>query len=110
MFFLRSLAEMIRTPRACGQRLRQPAARRYRSRPLTLEVLEARTVLSTYATGRLADPAAAEFMYWIDQGSNDIRRANLDGTGQQTVVAGLGSPIDIALDAAGGKMYWTDQV
>jgi sugar lactone lactonase YvrE len=63
-----------------------------------------------YGADRLAASPPAESMYWIDQSSNDIRRANLDGTGQQTVVTGLGSPIDIDLDVAGGQMYWTDQV
>jgi hypothetical protein len=35
-------------------------------------------------------------MYW--GGIADIRRANLDGTGQQTVVRGLPAPVGIALD------------
>jgi low density lipoprotein receptor-related protein 5/6 len=76
----------------------------------SVEVLEDRNLLSTHAIDPPAGPGSADLMYWIDQSSNDIRRANLDGTGQQTVVAGLGSPIFIALDVAAGQMYWTDQV
>jgi len=38
-----------------------------------------------------------------------IRRANLDGSGvEDLVTTGLFEPNRIALDVAGGKMYWTD--
>ncbi len=37
-------------------------------------------------------------MYWSDFGSGDIRRANLDGTGQQTLLTGLPGPTAISLD------------
>jgi hypothetical protein len=37
-------------------------------------------------------------MYWTDFGSGDIRRANLDGTGQQSLITGLNGPGAIALD------------
>jgi hypothetical protein len=47
-------------------------------------------------------------MYWTNQGSNFIRRANLDGTGQETLVSGAISPFGIALDLAGGQMYSTN--
>ena len=43
-------------------------------------------------------------MYWTD--SKTIQRANLDGSQKETLVSG-GKPYDIALDVAGGKMYWT---
>ncbi|MDX1390642.1 MAG: hypothetical protein R3344_15740, partial [Acidobacteriota bacterium] len=47
-------------------------------------------------------------LYWTEDGSNRIRRANLDGTGVQNLVTtGLGGPFGIAVDPA-GKMYWTD--
>jgi DNA-binding beta-propeller fold protein YncE len=51
--------------------------------------------------------ARSDSMYWTDLFGGDIRRANLDGTGQQTLVTG-GSPGGIALDLSGGLMYWTD--
>ena len=47
-------------------------------------------------------------MYWT--GAGRIQRANLDGSNiEDLVVTGLDSPHeDLALDVAGGKMYWTD--
>lgn len=44
-------------------------------------------------------------VYWPD-GEDKIQRANLDGSDVETVITG-GNPWEIALDAAGGKMYWT---
>jgi hypothetical protein len=38
----------------------------------------------------------------------DIRRANLDGTGQEILVRNLNMPSYIALDLAHGQMYWAD--
>ena len=38
----------------------------------------------------------------------NIRRANLDGIGQQVLVSGLKSPGGPALDLGGGKMYWSN--
>lgn len=55
---------------------------------------------------------AGGMMYWADLGGpnpgelGDIRRASLNGTGQETLVSGI-RPVGIALDIAGGKMYWT---
>ena len=38
-----------------------------------------------------------------------IQRANLDGSNiEDLVTQGVKSPDGIALDVAGGKMYWTD--
>ena len=49
-------------------------------------------------------------MYWTDAGSiGDIRRANLDGTGQQVLVTGQNSPAGMALDPVAGQMYWASQ-
>ena len=55
-------------------------------------------------------------MYWtvsITASTGRILRANLDGTDQQTVIPTSGAnfkPGNIALDLAGGKIYWTDAV
>ena len=60
-------------------------------------------------------------MYWTDSGTggqnaleNDkIQRANLDGSNVETLLTfqnQLRLPRGIALDVAGGKMYWTDIV
>jgi hypothetical protein len=52
----------------------------------------------------------SDFIYWTeDTMPGDIRRANLDGSGQIPLIGGLSSPVDVALDLSGGKMYWTDQ-
>jgi hypothetical protein len=52
-------------------------------------------------------------MYWANwgnsnggQGLGSIQRANLDGTGLTTFVGGLSYPTRLALDLAGGQMYW----
>jgi DNA-binding beta-propeller fold protein YncE len=49
----------------------------------------------------------ADSIYWTDV-TGTIRGVNADGSGQQTLVSGLMQPAGIALDVAGGKMYWTD--
>jgi hypothetical protein len=48
------------------------------------------------------------WIYWNDYGGGDIRRANLDGTGQTILVKGLNGPKGVALDLAGGQMYWAE--
>lgn len=64
----------------------------------------------------LAIDGANGKMYWstsISQFKGEIWRANLDGSGQESVVTSLDSefkPNKIALDIAGGKVYWTDYV
>ena len=45
-------------------------------------------------------------LYWTDW-EVGIQRANLDGSGVETLVREA-RPNGIAVDAAGGKMYWTD--
>ena len=56
-----------------------------------------------------------EKVYFVDDGpvpNDTISRANLDGTNIETVIQFSddfeGSPQAIALDVAGGKLYWTD--
>ena len=59
----------------------------------------------------VAAPGAggANKMYWTDWGTDKIQRSNLDGSDvEDLVTSGLVDPPDIALDVAGGKMYWTD--
>src|SRR5687768_6906136 len=53
-------------------------------------------------------------MYWADVNELKIRRANLDGTGQEDLIDLPGGkepafPSAIAVDPAGGKLYWGDQ-
>jgi sugar lactone lactonase YvrE len=40
-------------------------------------------------------------------GSMSIHRASLDGSYVETLVTGEGYPVALALDVAGGQMYWT---
>lgn len=51
----------------------------------------------------------ADKMYFTDlvgSSTGQVMRANLDGTGFEVLVSGLGAPAFIDLDIAGGKMYW----
>ena len=48
--------------------------------------------------------------HWVG-GSGRIERSNLDGTGRETLISGIGDgsfsgPVGIGVDAAGGKVYW----
>ena len=52
---------------------------------------------------------AAGKMYWPDQGTGKIQRANLNGTSIEDVVTGLNTVDGIALDLVAGKLYWGDQ-
>ena len=48
-------------------------------------------------------------IFWTDNNTGKIQRANLDGSNVQDLVTqGLETPSGIVLDVAGGKMYWTD--
>ena len=48
-------------------------------------------------------------IFWIDNGTDKIQRANLDGSNiEDLVTQGLEFPRGIALDVEDGKMYWTD--
>ena len=46
-------------------------------------------------------------MYWTVPRAGKIQRANLDGSNVKDLVTGLNSPLGLALDVVGGKMYWT---
>ena len=47
-------------------------------------------------------------IYWTDYFDNQIKRANLDGSGVETLISGLNDPAGIAIDYAGGKLYFAD--
>ncbi len=40
--------------------------------------------------------------------NGNIWRMNLDGSGLESIASGIGDPYAIALDVAGGKVYWVD--
>jgi Low-density lipoprotein receptor repeat class B len=65
---------------------------------------------SCMAPGHLEPASAAGKMYWLDGNTGRIQRANLDGTGIETLVSLSPTqfrPAALALDVAAGKMYWT---
>jgi sugar lactone lactonase YvrE len=70
-------------------------------------------LLSTpFASGIAFDTVNGK-IYWstaVTDVLGEIRRANLDGSNQQVVIADYGRPASIALDVSGGKIYWTDYV
>ena len=52
---------------------------------------------------------ASVYMYWTDETKRKIQRADIHGFNvEDLVTTGLSRPRGIALDVAGGKMYWTD--
>jgi hypothetical protein len=50
----------------------------------------------------------SDFIYWCGNTDGHIWRANLDGSGQQSLISGLRNPDGVALDLTGGKMYFSD--
>ncbi len=40
--------------------------------------------------------------------NGNIWRMNLDGSGLEAIASGIGDPYAVALDVAGGKVYWVD--
>jgi hypothetical protein len=52
---------------------------------------------------------AAQKIYWTDNGSNKIQRANMDGSSiEDLVTTGIDFVRGMALDLSGGKIYWAD--
>jgi DNA-binding beta-propeller fold protein YncE len=47
-------------------------------------------------------------LYWSNFFFGTIESANLDGTGKQVVVSGLGDPRGVDFDNQAGHLYWTD--
>jgi len=64
-----------------------------------------------YGGTGLAVDFTHEKVYWTNATEGHfIQRADLDGSNiEDLVTTGLGTPEGIALDVAGGKMYWADQ-
>ena len=70
------------------------------------------TPISTSSrSGDVALDLSAGKVYYtvIINGAPEISRANFDGTAQEVLItSGIANPWGIALDVAGGKMYWTN--
>lgn len=58
----------------------------------------AKAVRNLNGPGGIALDLSRGLMYWADHGEGDIRQANLDGTGQVTLVKGLNGPGVVTLD------------
>ena len=52
--------------------------------------------------------ARSQYIYYSEASTGKIWRANVDGSGQTSVVEGLRGPVGPSLDLAGGKMYWSE--
>jgi hypothetical protein len=65
------------------------------------------TPTGTFAPSSLAVDNAGGKVYWANNLLDRIERANLDGTGRETLLAGAGSRA-IALHISAGKIYWTN--
>ncbi len=57
--------------------------------------------------GRIAVDTINSKIYFCNYDAGLIRSANLDGSGVATVKSGISAPFDLALDAAGGVIYYT---
>lgn len=55
-----------------------------------------------------AQAAPIDKVYWTDSGTDKIQRADLDGSNVEDLVTGFAFPAGLAVDPAGGKMYWND--
>jgi len=56
----------------------------------------------------VAVDASGGKLYWGNVSEGAIQRANLDGSGLETIVTGLSGPAGIDLDLSNGTIYWTD--
>ena len=65
---------------------------------------------------RLSEPQAIAVddvggkIYWTDSGTHKIHRANLNGSGCETLVKWSYNPRGIAVDRIDGKFYWADSL
>src|SRR5512138_2333223 len=60
------------------------------------------------AVGELSAAVTYGKVYWSDNEAHCIRRANLDGTHVETVVANSGRPWGLAIDSENARLYWAD--
>jgi len=50
----------------------------------------------------------SRYVYWTDPRSNEIVRCKPDGSEYRTILSDLDDPVALAMDAAYGKLYWSD--
>ena len=68
------------------------------------------TVIVTALCMAFGSPSSAGVsgIFWTDNGTNKIQRADGNGTNVQDLITGLSRPAGIAVDQASGKLFWTD--
>ncbi|MDE0466843.1 MAG: VWA domain-containing protein [Candidatus Poribacteria bacterium] len=74
---------------------------------LSLRDTSGNTIETTWQFTIESTVTPALHVYWAEYGGT-ILRANLDGTNKQILATGLGDHQSIAVDVAGGKIYWAD--
>ena len=65
-----------------------------------------------FSTQQFIDVAVTDkvSMYWVDDGTGKIQRADLDGSNiEDLITEGSKNLTSLALDIAGGKMYWVNR-
>ncbi len=74
------------------------------------EGLHARFLCMAVVLSVVVPTAQAQTVYWTDVGAGKIQRADLvAGTGvEDLVTTQVIEPVSLALDLAGGKIYWTE--
>lgn len=66
--------------------------------------------LSAFLFIAFSGVAEAQFIYWVDAGSNKLQRARLDGQRVEDVLApDVTHPTGIAIHAGEGRIYWGDR-
>ncbi len=76
-----------------------------------LSVIDCNSLACNDLTGIALDPAGVK-IYLVDKSNSEIYRANLDGSGFETLIPDNGTvdaPTDIELDLMAGRMYWSDE-
>jgi hypothetical protein len=63
-----------------------------------------------YAPSAIEIDSIGEKMYWMDTTNQRILRANLDGSGIESVVDGAASLQDLCLDMSRERIYWIDDL
>jgi Low-density lipoprotein receptor repeat class B len=86
--------------------VRVPAKRARRGNPIWVLLLVAVPTLLCWWSLAFASQALA-YVYWANNSTGTIGRANLDGSGvNQSFIAGAGGPIAVAVD--GAHIYWVN--
>jgi len=78
-------------------------------RRATLEGQGEELVVNSTDAGGIALDVPAGLLFWTDRTTGRLWRANLNGSGKDTIVpGGLSTPVDVAVDNLTGKVYWVD--